>query len=241
MHIIYYEILLLFLFSGNSCCVFLFFLGFSLPLGVLTSPLVYFESIAVVGTLVVTRVLSTEAVDWKKTTKDRRVIESMMAQGLTPALLATTLVADSIAGSNQILPIATLVIIGTNVITAVGARRFKGQTEGLDLASLATISPLVKELSGMVEGLDQNQLESWAEKVEEDARNAAPPDVKARVGLPRPSTGSDKRVELKVSSSALPYIIDAIRKNKESMPQGTRSYFETLEEVLTRQLGARQP
>ena len=220
---------------------FLFFLGFSLPLGVLTSPLVYFESIAVVGTLVVTRVLSTEAVDWKKTTKDRRVIESMMAQGLTPALLATTLVADSIAGSNQILPIATLVIIGTNVITAVGARRFKGQTEGLDLASLATISPLVKELSGMVEGLDQNQLENWAEKVEEDARNAAPPDVKARVGLPRPSTGSDKRVELKVSSSALPYIIDAIRKNKESMPQGTRSYFETLEEVLTRQLGARQP
>ncbi len=214
---------------------FLFFLGFSLPVAVLTSPEVYFESLAVIGVLVCMRVLSTEAVDWKRPARERRLIESMMPQGLTPALLATTLVADSVAGSSQILPIAALVIIGTNVIAAGGARRFSGITKGLDLAGLATIGPLVKELSGMVEGLDQNQLENWAKKVEEEAREAAPPDVKARVSVPRPSMGGDRRTELKVSASALPYIIEAIRNNKGSMPQGPRSYFETLEEVLTRQ------
>jgi NhaP-type Na+/H+ or K+/H+ antiporter len=220
---------------------FLFFLGFSLPLGVLTSPQVYIESLAVVGVLVGTRVLSTEAVDWKKSAKDRRIIESMMAQGLTPALLATTLIADSVAGSSQILPIAALVIIVTNVISAGGARLFSSPSEGLDLGSLATMGPLVKELSGMVDGLDQNQLENWVEKVEGDAKEAAPADVRGRVSVPRPSRGGEKRVELKVSASAVPFIIEAIRKNKDSMPQGTRSYFEALEEVLAKELGSRNP
>ncbi|MDG6920456.1 MAG: cation:proton antiporter [Nitrososphaerota archaeon] len=220
---------------------FLFFLGFSLPIGVLASPQVYLESLAVMGILVATRVLSTEAVDWKKSAKARRLIETMMAQGLTPALLATTLVADSVSGSSQILPIAALVIIGTNVVAAGGARLFSGPSEGLDLSSLATIGPLVKELSGLVDGLDQNQLERWVEKVEGDAKDAAPPEVKGRVSVPRPSRDGERRVELKVSASAAPFIIEAIKKNKDSMPQGARSYFETLEEALAKELGSRGP
>jgi Kef-type K+ transport system membrane component KefB len=212
---------------------FLFFLGFSLPLGSLTTPPVYLESLAAIGILVAARVLSTEAVDWKKGTRDRRLIEAMMAQGLTPALLATTLIADAVAGSSQILPIATLVIVGTNVISAAGVRALVGESEGADLGSLPSVAPLVKELSAMVEGLDQSQLETWLKAVEDEARRSAPPDVGGRIAVPRlEMAGGGAPRRLQVSRTAAPYIIGAIEKQKDSMPPGTRSYFEALKGVL---------
>lgn len=215
---------------------FLFFMGFSLPLGVLSTPTVYFESAAVMGILLFTRYLSTEAVDAKKSTRDRRLILSMMAQGLTPALLATTLVADSVSGSDQILPIAALVIVATNVIAAVGVRLLANPGEGLDLGNLAAISPLVKELGGMVEGMDREQLEKWRKKVEDDARESAPPEVKDRVSVPVIDP-EKKGMKISASRSAIPYIVEAISKNKEAMPQGTKSYFEALDALLTREAG----
>ena len=218
---------------------FLFFLGFSLPLGTLTSPTVYFQSLAVFGILLVARYLSTEAVDSKKSPRDRRLIESMMAQGLTPALLTTTLIADSVNGSAQILPITALVIVATNVVAAAGVRLLVSPREGPDLGALPSVGPLVRELSGMVEGLDPEQLEKWNRIVEEDAREEAPTGVKEKVEVPRIDIGG-KNKELKVSQSAIPYIVRAIKKNKESMPQGTRSYFEALESLLTREVGGGQ-
>lgn len=217
---------------------FLFFMGFSLPLSVLSTPLVYLQSSLVVGVLVGARLLSTEAVDSKKSTKDRRLIESMMAQGLTPALLATTLVAYSIGGSDQILPIAALAIVVTNVISAVGVRALVGSSEGLELESLPSIAPLVRELSGMVEGLDSDQLENWIKAVEDDAKKSAPAEVRERVAIPRIEEKNGRKTqELKVSRSALPYIMDSIKRNKASMPPGARSYFDNLEAILTKASG----
>lgn len=214
---------------------FLFFLGFSMPLSVLSSPSVYFESLAVLGILLVARYLSTELVDRKMAVGDRRFIVSMMAQGLTPALLATTLVADAVSGSSQILPIAALVIVFTNVVAAAGVRLFLGSSQSLDLGTLASVGPLVRELSGMVEGLDQDQLEKWLKTVEDDAKEAAPPEVRERVKVPRVGIGK-KGHAVEVSQTAIPYIVDAIRKDVESMPQGVRSYFEELDDLLSRQI-----
>ena len=213
---------------------FLFFVGFSLPIGVLSSPSVFIESLVVLGILVVARYISTETVDSKKSTEDRRLIESMMAQGLTPALLATTLIADAVSGSAQILPIAALVIIFTNVVAAVGVRVLS-PGQGQALGTLAAMGPLTEELSGMAEGLDQEQLEGWLKTVEDDARGSAPPEVKERVSIPRIDAGK-ARGEFRVSRSAIPYIVGAIRKNKESMPQGAKSYFEALDDLLSKQV-----
>ena len=215
---------------------FLFFLGFSLPVSVLSGPGVYFESLTVLGVLFFTRYISTEIVDSEKSTQDRRIIVSMMAQGLTPALLATTLIADSVTGSAEILPIAALVIVFTNVVAAVGVRLLVGADQGLDLGALASIGPLARELGTMVEGLDTGQLEKWIKIVEDDAKESAPPEVRERVSVPRIDLGT-KTTELKVSQSAIPFIVGAIRKNKESMPQGARSYFEALDGLLSRQVG----
>lgn len=215
---------------------FLFFLGFSLPLSVLSGSEVYLESLGVLAILVAARYVGTRVADSKKGAKERRFVVSMMAQGLTPALLATTLVADSVSGSAQILPITALVIVYTNVIAAVGVRLFSSPGQGLDLGTLDSIGPLVRELSGMVEGLDQEQLEEWAKKVEKDARESAPSEVKERVKVPRIDIGRRNQA-IQVSQSAIPYILDAIRKDEGSMPPGIRTYFEELDDLLSRQVG----
>ncbi len=213
---------------------FLFFLGFFVPGSTLTSPQAYVLSLSVIGILALSRFLSTEVVDRNKRPRDRRFIETMMAQGLTPALLATTLVANSVAGSDQILPIATLVIVATNVISTVGVRLVVGAEQGFGLESLLSTAPIVRELSAMSAGLGPDEMEKWLKTIEEDARKAAPSGVRDRVAIPRMAqgTGTNAAKELKVSRSAVPYVIGAIERNKDSMPQGTRAYFEALEDLL---------
>ena len=217
---------------------FLFFLGFSVQVGSLMSAQIYIISLAIIGILVTTRYISTEAVDGKKSPRERRFIETMMAQGLTPALLATTLVANSVAGSDEILPIATLVIVATNMISAVGVRLFLGAEEGFDIESLRKTAPLASELSSMTEGLSPEQMEKWSTKIEEDARKAAPSDVKDRVVLPRTflEAGTEVGKEVKLSRSAVPYLIEGIERNKNSMPRGARAYFEALEERMANEI-----
>lgn len=105
------------------------------------------------------------------------------------------------------------------------------------MGALPSIGPLVRELSGMVEGLDSSQLETWLKVVEEDARKSAPPAIRDRIAIPRTDVASDRKgaKEFKVSRSAVPYIIEAIDGNKESMPEGTRAYFQMLEDMLAKE------
>ncbi len=215
---------------------FLFFLGFSVQVGSLASPEVVAISLAVVGILVVSRLLSTEAVDRSKSKKDRRFIETMIAEGLTPALLATILVASSVTGSDVILSITAFVIVVTNIISTAGVRFTVGAEEGFDMESLRATAPLAKELGSMTEGLDPAQMEKWVTTIEQDARDAAPAGVKDRIGLPRTFQGSGGQSvkEVKLSRSALPYLIGAIERKKHSMPRGIRAYFEALEERLAK-------
>ena len=214
---------------------FLFFLGFSVPTGVFADPQVYLPFADVIGILLLARYLTTEAVDGDRPPRDRRFIELMMAQGLTPALLATTLVANSVAGADQILPITALVIVATNAITSLGVRQVKRMGD-VPLASLLSATPLARELSGITSGLEPAALEGWRKKIEQDAIDAAPQELKEVVALPQiTGLGQDSR-ELKVSRRALPYLVAAIEKNKGSMPEGARTYFETLEDLLTRGL-----
>lgn len=220
---------------------FLFFLGFSVPLAAFSSPQSYLLSFTVIGILLFSRYLSTEAADSKKSPKDRRFIESMMAQGLTPALLATTLITDSVSGAGEILSIAAMVIVITNVVSAAGVRFFIGRGAAPGLESLVPAVPLVKELGAMVEGLGPDQLEAWLKTVEDDARNDAPPQVKGKIALPRTSAGSaGPGGEVKMSKGAIPYLIAAIEKNKVLMPSGVRLYFEELETLLSSKIGELQ-
>lgn len=193
--------------------------------------------------LLVARFASTEAVDRRKPVRDRRFIEAMLAEGLTPVLLATTLLADSVVGAGQIFTIATLAIVATNIISAAGVYFAVRKEHSLGLESLRSAAPLVKELGAMATGLAPETIEEWTMTVEEDAMREAPEEVKARVRIPLVPSGdlSQASRELRISKSALPYILQAIEKDKASMPEGTRAYFESLEAILLKQMRASDP
>ncbi|MDE1853439.1 MAG: hypothetical protein KGI38_06805 [Thaumarchaeota archaeon] len=144
-----------------------------------------------------------------------------------------------VAGADQILPIAMLVIVMTNVISTASARLVVVAEQETGLEPLLSMTPLVTELSAMTAGLGPGQLEEWLRTIDEDARQAAPPGIRDKIGFPRNSkeANADPVRELRVSRSAVPYIIGAIERKKGSMPQVTRPYFETLEGLLTKEVG----
>ncbi len=100
---------------------FFVFLGLELAL----QSFLDLETWALAGTvmlvLLVSRFVSTYSVDYRKDRMTKRAIFFMIAQGLTPAVLATTLLDNNVAGSGEIVLIATLVIVITNVVTAIGS------------------------------------------------------------------------------------------------------------------------
>lgn len=71
--------------------------------------------------LLLSRFLSTYSVDRGKKSMAKKVIFFMIAQGLTPAVLATTLLNNNVAGAREIVLLATLVIVLTNAVTTFGA------------------------------------------------------------------------------------------------------------------------
>jgi len=105
---------------------FFVFLGLELAL----QSFLDLETWALAGTvmlvLLLSRFVSTYSVDHRKDRTTKRAIFFMIAQGLTPAVLATTLLDNNVAGSGEIVLIATLVIVMTNVVTAVGAYSLRG-------------------------------------------------------------------------------------------------------------------
>ncbi|MGB9734252.1 MAG: cation:proton antiporter [Conexivisphaera sp.] len=102
---------------------FYVFLGLVLEIRSFLSPQIYMFSLIIMGILVLSRFIATWSANAPERTDDKLFIFSMMAQGLTPAVLATTLLEYDIPMSHEMVMIATLVIIMTNLVTIVGARR----------------------------------------------------------------------------------------------------------------------
>ncbi|MHB2037157.1 MAG: cation:proton antiporter domain-containing protein [Nitrososphaerales archaeon] len=100
---------------------FFVFLGLELSLASFVDIDTWVFAGAATAILVGSRFLSTYLVNYRKDAYSKKVIFFMIAQGLTPAVLSTTLITYNVAGSGQIILIATLVIVLTNIITAVGS------------------------------------------------------------------------------------------------------------------------
>ncbi len=100
---------------------FFVFLGLELSIASFVNIQTWILSGAVTLILVGSRFLSTYVVNYKKDPTSKKIIFFMIAQGLTPAVLSTTLLTYSVPGSAQIVLIATLVIVLTNLITATSS------------------------------------------------------------------------------------------------------------------------
>ncbi len=100
---------------------FFVFLGLELSLQSFLDLNTWLLAGTVMLALLVSRFVSTYSVDHRKSRTAKRAIFVMIAQGLTPAVLATTLLENNVVGSGEIVLIATLVIVLTNVVTAIGS------------------------------------------------------------------------------------------------------------------------
>lgn len=109
---------------------FFVFLGLELSLQSFLVPGTWVLAGAAMLILLLSRFVSTYTIDHKKDGMAKRAIFFMIAQGLTPAVLATTLLIDNVAGSGEIVLVVTLVIVLTNAVTAVGAYSLKGVSGG---------------------------------------------------------------------------------------------------------------
>ncbi len=101
---------------------FYVFLGLVLEVRSFLSPQIYLISLLVMGLLAASRFVATWSANARDSREDKAFIFSMMAQGLTPAVLATTLLSYGVPMSHEIVMITTMVIILTNAVTVLGAR-----------------------------------------------------------------------------------------------------------------------
>jgi NhaP-type Na+/H+ or K+/H+ antiporter len=99
---------------------FLVFLGLELSVGAFFSVSSYVLSGTAIAVLVFSRLVSVELVHRKMSQRDRDFIFFCMAQGLTPAVLATTILQFGVQGGQQLILITTFVIIFTNLLTVIG-------------------------------------------------------------------------------------------------------------------------
>ncbi|MCL4340274.1 MAG: cation:proton antiporter [Nitrososphaerota archaeon] len=114
---------------------FFLFLGMVLSVSSFSSPLTYLLAGIVIVVLALSRLTAIQLVNRDKSAEDRKLIFYMMAQGLTPAVLATTLLLYPVPHREGIVLITTLVIIITNIITTIGSVRFKQGWNNLNINS----------------------------------------------------------------------------------------------------------
>jgi len=112
---------------------FFVFLGLELSLQSFLDAGTWVLAGAVMVILLFSRFVSTYTVDHGKDRTTKMAIYIMVAQGLTPAVLATTLLGYNVVGSDEIVLIVTLVIVLTNLVTAIGAYRVR--------AALGAVNP----------------------------------------------------------------------------------------------------
>ncbi len=110
---------------------FFVFLGLDLSLSSFLNITSWIIAGAALLALFASRLFATKLVDRRKDPLTQKIILYMIAQGLTPAVLATTLLAYNVAGSAQIILVTTLIIILTNIVTTVASIRLASSIDKL--------------------------------------------------------------------------------------------------------------
>ena len=104
---------------------FFFFLGLVISIKMLNDVFVYLFVYIVIIVLMGVRYFATAVTTRKEMAGYKNTIFTMMAQGLTPAVLSTLALYYNVPNADLIVTITAFVIIITNIITVVGASRLK--------------------------------------------------------------------------------------------------------------------
>jgi hypothetical protein len=100
-----------------------------------------------------------------------------------------------------------------------------------DLMSVGTIEKYSKMIEDLRSGLDPGVIKVWYDKVEEDARELAPENLRDTIEVVQDDI-LPMKYNFKASKRAVPFVVEAIEKNLPGMPFATRLYFQKVEEAI---------
>jgi hypothetical protein len=100
-----------------------------------------------------------------------------------------------------------------------------------DLMSMGTIAKYAKMIEELRSGLDPEVIKEWYDKVEVEARELAPENLKETIEVVQDEL-LPMKYNLKASKRAVPFVVQAIEKELPTMPFATRLYFQKVEESI---------
>ncbi len=97
--------------------------------------------------------------------------------------------------------------------------------------SMGTIAKYSKIIEDQRAGLDPEVTRVWFEKVEHDAQDLAPENLKGTIEVIQDDL-LPMKYNIKASKRAVPFVVEAIEKNLSKMPFATKLYFQVVEQAI---------
>ncbi|MGI0090319.1 MAG: hypothetical protein ACREBS_01295 [Nitrososphaerales archaeon] len=101
-----------------------------------------------------------------------------------------------------------------------------------------TLNRLVETIQDVQNGLDTDVIASWYSVIESDSKALCPTEELRESIQVVQNADLPMKFEFRASKRAIPYVIDAVESNLNSMPFATRLYFQKFEEIMQRQLAS---
>lgn len=99
-----------------------------------------------------------------------------------------------------------------------------------------TINKLVETIQDVQNGLDPEVLSSWYAILEAESKAVCPSEELSSTIAVIQNPDLPMKFEFKCSKRAIPYVIEVIENNLNSMPFATRLYFQKFEEIIEGEL-----
>jgi len=101
---------------------------------------------------------------------------------------------------------------------------------------VTTLNKLVETIQDVSNGLDPDVLASWYSVIEAETKALCPTEeLRESIEVVQDPVMLMK-FEFKASKRAIPFLLEAIENNLNSMPFATRLYFQKFEEILTKHI-----
>lgn len=105
-----------------------------------------------------------------------------------------------------------------------------------DNVEINTLNRLVETIEDVKNGLDVEVIASWYSVIESESKALCPTEELRESVYVVQNALLPMKFEFKASKRAIPYVLDAIENNLNSMPFATRLYFQKFEEILQTEL-----
>lgn len=96
---------------------------------------------------------------------------------------------------------------------------------------MLVLNRLLQEIENLKRGLEPDVLAGWYNKVANDAKAKAPPELMDLIDVIQDPI-LPMKFEFKTSRRTVDYVLEAIDENLDSMPTATRLYFQKLSELI---------